>query len=201
MKHPRRAGTWLGLLTVMTAAAWSLAAPQAADRAHAFDDGAGKEWRQLYETTSLSWDAVATVCPQDGATPCAGAVGGRDLTGWVWATEFQVRELMAPYAPWLLTGEPEGFGFGAAAGFMGVMRWTGYVATTYSYAEWTYGWTASKDANGLPIGGGASYGYWPPAGGIGVGPVPNSAEVNSYRGVFLWREAGADWTPPSSPTR
>jgi hypothetical protein len=58
-------------------------------------DGHGKAWRQLIVTTGRSWTQVAQVCPRDGATPCNGAAGGRDLTGWVWATAEQVRALLA----------------------------------------------------------------------------------------------------------
>ena len=176
----------MALLVALVGVGLGAASLQQARPAAAFDDGSGREWRQLYETTYLSWDAVATVCPQDGVTACTGAVGGKDLTGWVWATADQVGALMAPY----------GTGFGGGVGFLDVMRWTGYQSTTYSYAEWTYGWTSSKDADGYPIGGGASYGYWPPAGGVGLGPVASTTEVNQYRGVFLWRDANADWTPP-----
>ena len=50
------------------------------------DDGQGKEWRQLTETVGLSWTQIAQTCPQDGASPCSGLTGGRDLTGWTWAT-------------------------------------------------------------------------------------------------------------------
>ena len=58
---------------------------------------------------------------------------------------------------------PASTGSGAAISFLGVMRWTTYTSSTYSYSEWTGGWTASKDAeSGLPIGGFA--GVLPPTG-------------------------------------
>ena len=41
----------------------------------------GRQWRELYETTGLSWSDVASVCPTDGQTPCSGTVGGRNLSG------------------------------------------------------------------------------------------------------------------------
>ena len=66
----------------------------------------GREWRELFETTGLSWSEVASVCPTDGATACSGTVGGRNLTGWTWATAGQVRDLMDDYAPGLATAEP-----------------------------------------------------------------------------------------------
>ena len=49
--------------------------PGFAAPAGAVDDGHGHEWRQLYETTGLSWNDVAAVCPRDGSTPCEGSSG------------------------------------------------------------------------------------------------------------------------------
>src|SRR3954462_15586706 len=69
-------------------------------------DAHGREWRQLYETTGVSFDQVASVCPRDSVTPCAGAAGGADLTRWVWGTREQGRELLSEYAPQLATGGP-----------------------------------------------------------------------------------------------
>ncbi len=161
----------------------------------------GREWRELYTTTGLSWSQVASVCPTDGVTACSGSVGGRDLTGWTWATAPQVRDLMLPYAPGLATADSvDGIdGFFGAAGFLGVMRWTTYTSLTYFYSEWTGGWTASTDAGtGQPIGAGAGYSTagtgTTSSGSIGLGPDADAA--SSIRGVFLWRPAGRDYTAP-----
>jgi hypothetical protein len=54
----------------------------------------GKLWRPPPETTGPTWSQVASVCSTDGASRCDGVVGGRSLTGWVWATQAQVIELM-----------------------------------------------------------------------------------------------------------
>ena len=43
--------------------------------AAAFDDGTGKEWRQLSETVGVSWNEIAELCPRDGVTPCTGSIG------------------------------------------------------------------------------------------------------------------------------
>lgn len=162
----------------------------------------GKEWRELYQTTGLSWSQVATVCPTDGVTPCNGTVGGRNLTGWVWGTAPQVLDLLDNYAPGLTTANPpvvSGItGFWGAVGFLGDMRWTTYTSLTYFYSEYTAGWTASTDGSGLPIGAGAGYSHALAGstadGSIGLGSAPDTAD--QYRGVFLWRTAGADYTPP-----
>src|SRR3954451_24744086 len=102
--------------------------------AMAFDDTHGREWGQLYTTTGLSWDQVATVCPRDGVTPCSGTVGGRDLTRWVWATDAQVVEMMSEYAPDLATADPPSLSgpdyFLQAHGFLSVMRWTTFTSLT-----------------------------------------------------------------------
>jgi hypothetical protein len=66
----------------------------------------GKEWRSLDETTGLTWSQVAQICPRDGATPCSGGIGLRNLDRWVWATADQVVALMGHYAPDILTANP-----------------------------------------------------------------------------------------------
>ncbi len=161
----------------------------------------GREWRELYTTTGLSWSQIASVCPTDGVTACSGSVGGRNLTGWTWATVPQVRDLMDDYAPGLATADVvSGIdGFWGAVGFLGVMRWTTFTSLTYFYSEWTGGWTASTDPlSGLPIGAGAGYSTaltgTTSSGSIGFGTSSDTAD--SLRGVFLFRTAGLDYTPP-----
>jgi hypothetical protein len=164
------------------------------------DGGNGTEWRQLYETTGVSWNQVAAVCPRDGQTPCSGSIGTKVLTGWVWATDAQVVALMGNYEPAILTADPPtvsgGEYFGTAAGFLGEMRWTNYFSTTYSYSEATIGWTSSTTDAGDPIGGSVGYGHPPPSGHFSVGAGGTATEVSSARGVWLWRDSGLDHTPP-----
>src|SRR3954454_6203842 len=150
------------LCTLLFVAAMVTVAPAAAETT----DPAGNEWRQLYETTGLTWDQVASICPQDGVTPCSGSIGpSRDLTGWVWATSDQVIAFMAVYAPAILTATPAGVGgvayFFSASDFMGnVIRWTTYIALTYSSHESASGWTSST-ANGVPVEGSVWAGFPP----------------------------------------
>ena len=66
----------------------------------------GRHWKQVTETTGLTWNQVAAVCPRDGVNRCSGLAGGRDVNGWIWATDRQVVELMGHYAPEILTAEP-----------------------------------------------------------------------------------------------
>ena len=175
-----------------------------ATNAAAAPTAGGREWRELYETTGLSWSQVASVCPTDGVSPCSGSVGGRNLSGWTWATADQALDLMDDYAPGLATAQPpvvSGIdGFWGAISFLGAMRWTTYTSLTYFYSEYTSGWTASTDpATGLPLGGGAGYSHAlagsTASGSIGVGTDNDVA--SSVRGVFLWRPAGQDYTPPT----
>ena len=62
-------------------------------------DGHGTAWRQVTETVGLTWNQLAQICPQDGIRPCAGSAAGKDLTGWVWATDSQAVSLIATYEP------------------------------------------------------------------------------------------------------
>ncbi len=154
-----------------------------------------KEWNELFPTTGLTWDQVASVCPLDGATPCNGTVGGRNLTGWVWATEAQVLELFERYAPGITTADPHvSNAFMSGVAFLNEFRWTYYQATTYSYVEYAGGITSTKDAAGAPIGAGGSYDTPFFGGGVGVGPMANVSDP--YVGVFLWRTVGGDYTGP-----
>src|SRR4051812_40656540 len=138
-------------------------------------DPAGNEWRQLYETTGLTWDQVASICPQDGVTPCSGSIGpSRDLTGWTWATSDQVVAFMGAYEPAILTASPPSVAgpeyFFSASGFLGAMRWTQYIALPYFSTQSTAGWTASTQG-GLPVEGRVGAGFPPISGGFSVGPA------------------------------
>ena len=175
------------------------ATPAAAAPPDPVDDGAGKQWRQLYETVGLSWSQVAALCPRDGVTPCAGSIGPRSLTGWVWGTDAQVVELMGGYAPAILTASPPsvsgGDYFGMAMGFLADMRWTGSISTYGGYSEWTDGWTSSTTERRMPIAGRVGFGWWPPGGGFVVGA--SSVSVDGSRGAWLWRPSAGDHTPPA----
>jgi hypothetical protein len=72
------------LCTAFFAVALAAGTPAGAAPPDPVSGANGKEWRQLYETTGLSWSQVAAICPRDGATPCSGAIGSRVFTGWVW---------------------------------------------------------------------------------------------------------------------
>lgn len=166
----------------------------------------GREWREPYETLGLSWDDVASICPTDGVTPCAGIVAGKDLTGWVWATGDQVVSLFDDFAP-EVASNPHVFGpdfFTKAASFLNATHWTGYTATEYSYQEVVAGWTASRGT--FPVEGRVSFQYPIFSGEFFVGETAST--YNQTRGVWLWRSEGTpvettvvtepvDVTPPT----
>jgi hypothetical protein len=170
-------------------------------KAQPVNDNHGKEWRQLVETTGLSWKQVALVCPGDGVTPCSGVVGGPtftgpDLTGWVWATQSQVIDLFSYYTQDILTSSSvagQQYFFSASA-FLGAFRPSFSMFLTYQTAQRVDGWTASTDSAGLPVSGGVGAGTTSVSigGSFGVAPVSDPAEVASGRGVFLWRSTGLD---------
>ncbi|RPI13334.1 MAG: choice-of-anchor D domain-containing protein [Lysobacterales bacterium] len=60
---------------------------------------AGREWRQLKDTTYVTWNEVAAVCPTDGVTPCNGSIHRSqdgayiDVTGWTWARNADLQPL------------------------------------------------------------------------------------------------------------
>src|SRR5262245_14341752 len=159
------------------------------------NDGDGKAWRQLIETTGLSWAQIAEVCPRDGATPCTGIVGGRDLRGWIWGTSDQVTTLLAQYEPAILTS-PIVSGpqvFFTAENFFSFLRPTFSFALTYQAGQNAAGWTSSTDANGAPIAAGVGNGHNMVSigGSFSVTPVADPNEVSSSRGLFLWHAAGS----------
>ena len=142
----------------------------------------------------MSWTQLAAVCPQDGATPCQGTVGGRDVTDWVWATDAQVVALFSYYEPDILTSPSvSGFPyFFTASAFLGAFQPTQSVFLTYFFSEFAGGWTASQDSTGLPIAGGVGAGgtLVSVSGAFSVTPVTNADESIAARGVFLWRATG-----------
>jgi Ca2+-binding RTX toxin-like protein len=185
--------------TIVFVAVLAGGAPATAAPPNPHDDGAGKEWRALYQTTGLTWTQVAAICPQDGVTPCSGSIGTRDFNRWVWATPEQVIELMGRFEPAILTANPSSVSgeayFGSAQAFLtSAQRWTGYISTYTSYTEWAAGWTSATDDAGLPIEGRVGWGFWPPGGGFLVEGRANHPDTT--RGIWLWRPSGIDYTAP-----
>jgi Ca2+-binding RTX toxin-like protein len=104
---------------------------------------------------------------------------------------------MGNYAPAILTADPPSVSgpdyFWLGQNFMADMRWTNTISGYGFYTEYTAGWTSSADAAGLPIEGRVGWGWWPPGGGFSV---VGAAQPDGYRGVWLWRPAGVDYSAP-----
>jgi hypothetical protein len=188
----RRRITFASLCSTLVVA-FAGAAPAGAAAPDPVQGADGKQWRQLYETTGATWSQVAGICPQDGATPCSGS-----LAGWIWGTADQVVSLLAHYEPAIAAADPPSVSgdayFWSAIGFLTDMRWTGYISLYEGYSEWTAGWTSSTDDAGRPMVGHVGYGWWPPGGAFSVSGVEDQADRS--RGIWLWRPADDDLTPP-----
>ncbi|MBL9199629.1 MAG: hypothetical protein JNL39_03940 [Opitutaceae bacterium] len=187
-----------GLRAVATGAAFLIAHLTPAHAQH-FNDGAGKEWRQLTETTGLSWAQVAAVASQDGVTPAIGTVNGRALTGWVWATDAQVVQLFSRWAPaiaaspTLTVAGPEYVT--PASQFHAVFRTTQAFAGCPTYQpcfdfRMTAGWTARSDATNQPVEAAVitSLDTFFTTGSFHVQGASGAAAGGI--GVFLWRPTG-----------
>jgi Ca2+-binding RTX toxin-like protein len=158
----------------------------------------GKRWREVTETTGLTWAQLASVCPRDGETRCSGSIGSRNLDGWIWATDAQVIELMAHYEPAILSAEPPSLSGPEyvlqAMSFVEDIRptffFSGYSATVGTVS----GWTAS-DAGGTPVAGHAGYQHPVFSGSFSV--LPAADQSSPHRGAWLWRPSSDDMTAPA----
>ena len=164
-------------------------------------DGNGKQFRQLYETTGVSWNQVAEICPRDGETPCSGAIGAKGSRVGSGERMPQVVDLLGSYEPAILTADPPAVSgpeqFLLAAGFLGEMRWTGSTASTYSRAR--NGRTDGRrpPTAGQPVGGAVAMGYPSPCGSFAVRAGRDRRRGRPTRGVWLWRPSGTNHRRPS----
>lgn len=154
------------------------------------NDGHGKEWR-LPQSTFLSWNQTATVCPQDGVTRCAGSVGTQSLDNWVWATDEQVLQLMSYYEPAMLTNRSvSGFAYSnSASAFLNAFHapiitnpCTGYICFGDT-SQSIIGWTATRDSYGSPYVAASSLTFL--GGSFSVAQNGNATQGS---GVWLWRD-------------
>lgn len=169
------------------AAAAAIVSPSALAQV-AYVDAQGREWRQVTLTTSVSWNAAAAVCPQDGVTPCDGVASGRDLTGWVWATREQVREMLVEWAPGLASADEVG---GPAYVLPGLAFLGAFTPTFSSYT--TFGASFSLQALSCDATGGIARapwviaGYQPNQGAFSVAATVGVASASQYTGLWMFR--------------
>lgn len=174
----------------------SLASLAVATVTHAqpnFDDGHGKEWLQVERFLNTTWNQIAAVCPTDGATPCAGVVAGTDVTGWVWASQDQVRTLYSLWVPEILSvptlSGPEYMA--VALFFMDSIRPTWEFYTTFGGYLYTAGWTSTMHDSGRAVVTEVSseypvfHGYW----SVAASAVPTFS--SPMVGAWFWRSTAA----------
>ena len=141
----------------------TLAAAATVASAQGYNDGTGREWRQVTTTTGISWSQVASVCPTDGSGPCAGTASGRDLTGWYWASQAEVQEFFALFAPEIAdlgcVGGPAYVLSGLSMLDGGVITPTWSYYTTFGGYLYVSGWTSTRGTEGNAILGAASAQY------------------------------------------
>jgi hypothetical protein len=112
-----------------------------------YNDGHGKEWRQLSETIGLDWSEVASVCPTDGVNACAGVVQSVSLDGWTWADVTQVGTLFSYWGD-----HPGGinivFAPNATSHADEFIDLAFDVTYTDNIFRWVAGWTSTRLAGG-----------------------------------------------------
>ena len=161
-------------------------------------DGQGAIWRQLTETVGLSWSQVAAVCPRDGFTPCYGVLNGRDLSGWVWATDAQVTGLLARYASAIAT-TPVLVGTAADAGVTAFFADFFTTATggcsgwSCSFGGLTAGWSATSNAPGTAVQALVQVGFGAPS-RMQIVSDPNISLANQVIGHFFWKYDNSNGT-------
>lgn len=171
----------------------------AAGGAAAIDDGRGRDWRPLTETTGTnrpSWEQVRALCPDDGATACTGALGGVVLKDWVWATRPQVTDLFSLWVPSILQN-PDGVGGyewqATAAQFQTVFGITMRLKGCPTYQpcwnlEYSTGMTASTVPGSTQAYGGEVFVDLEWGGGGFHFPTPLHPDMG--RGLWMWRPTG-----------
>jgi hypothetical protein len=195
--------------TLLLAAAASMASIAAA-----YDDGAGKSWRQLTDSQVLSWSQIAAVCPVGGVSPCKGRVGDIDFSGWTWATQQQVMDLFNRVLPedpkrpnrGKLSIDHPGIGagvayFGLADHFLSnAFAPTSSFCVNYDCGEAAIGWTASQSRNGKAILGAVSWYRTPEKldGNFSVDRLMVTNEAYPEYGVWLWRPVAGVPEPATS---
>ncbi len=206
---------WLTLVALGATACGSDVTQPTLDRTHSqvtaaigttvsadVSDGHGTAWRQLTETTGLTWNQVAQLCPRDGINPCWGSISTIDLSGWVWATDEQTVQLIAKYEPGILASRSISgaqYANGIAA-FFGAFQPTtvggcsgfSYVVTC-SFGSHVSGWTATSDSYGSAVSGTIQSGF-NTLPFIRVVPDASVAVPSALRGLFLWRADGTGGT-------
>ena len=150
----------------------------------------GREWYQPNDVTNYSWSDFDAICPLG---LCSGQIGGSgpDLTGWVWASVYDVGDLFQATTP-----HPGGIANYTDAtplqdpfwvySFLGVFDRTYYEVSPPYGAMGVFGLTSTRDdTTGTP--------YWGVVGAYISGWVaPGMPEVDGVARTELSTEASPD---------
>jgi hypothetical protein len=181
------------LVLPLLLSATSFAAVQSAEAQIAYTDSKGRQWRQTGALVARTWNQVKSVCPTDGATTCDGALGGQDLTGFVWATREDVIELLAEWVPAITaTGDAGGANYTLEGlQFFEVFNETSFSCTVVGCSFGLSGWTATlvpgnPNSAFTPA---VGAGYNPNYGTFTVNMTAPVTEPSPYRGIWLYLPA------------
>jgi hypothetical protein len=109
----------------------------------AYTDALGRQWRQVTETTGLSWNDANSVC---SGGLCFADFGSFDLTGWTWASATDVaslfNEFIQPATGTPFTGLLSEANSSWAPLFLGT-----FAPTDTSPANFVGGWTSTPSSN------------------------------------------------------
>lgn len=145
----------------------------------------GKNWRQLTETTGLSFNAIANRCPVGGGA-CSGT-----LDGWTWATVTEVQSMFQTYnSAFAVNGglsdiDPETNNNAWATAFLADFNKTlgapGFFPTVQ-------GWTATLQTSSFAYFGEVTDSFLAAPSGdrMRTGRTPISAVGSPLRGVWLY---------------
>lgn len=159
----------------------------------AYTDGQGRQWRHVTGTTGRSWLEVAAVCGTDGQTLCSGTLGGVDLSGWVWATQEQVTQMLAEFVPEIVKdGAVSGPAYTLPGlGFFNTFQptWEFYtvVGGFFSLSAWS-----ATESDGLAFVPAVSASYNPHDASFSVIGQAATGSTSSTRGVWLFIPAADD---------
>lgn len=186
--------TTLGLFAACSLAC---AAPALSSSAQNYVDTRGKEWLQVNRFLNTSWNQIAAICPTDGVTPCSGSIAGTDLTGWVWASQSDVRTLMSYWVPEILTTDAVGGSAYVlqALTFLEAIRPTWQYYTTFGGYLYTAGWTSTQNEDGTAILAAASGQYPVFDGAFSVAGANLPTYSSNTLGAWFWRSTVAEPCP------
>jgi hypothetical protein len=196
LKTPHRfSAPWLPTLTL---AALTLGGPWTTN-GQGINDGNGREWRQLTETTGLTWDQLTAALPRDGVTPASGMIGTRNVAGWVWANEAQVIELFSRWVPAILESPINSVGgyefLAPALDFQSIFLPVYQIKGCPTYQPcFNYrlvsGWVAPDDGSAVPAAASVTSDTDAMIPGGWFAVEDPATTPTTPRGVFLWRPTG-----------